>query len=85
MPASSLSSPHYRRIAESLRHNLASGALRPDDRMISECKLAEREQVSLPTTLEALRCLEAEGLIMARSALGLLRHSCTGSRFFAVG
>lgn len=65
-----LSSPHYRRIAESLRHTLASGALRPGDRMISARKLAEREQVSLPTALEALRCLEAEGLIIARPRSG---------------
>jgi len=65
-----LSSPHYRRIAESLRHTLASGALQPGDRMISARKLAEREQVSLPTALEALRWLEAEGLIIARPRSG---------------
>lgn len=70
MSASSLSSPHYRRIAESLRHTLASGALRPGDRMISARKLAERERVSLPTALEALRCLETEGLIVARPRSG---------------
>lgn len=66
----SLSSPHYRRIAEMLRLTLASGALRPGDRMISARKLAEREQVSLPTALEALRCLETEGLIVARPRSG---------------
>lgn len=38
--------------------------------MISARKLAEREQVSLPTALEALRCLEAEGLIVARPRSG---------------
>jgi len=38
--------------------------------MISARKLAEREQVSLPTALEALRCLEAEGLIIARPRSG---------------
>ena len=66
MSAPSQTSPHYRRIAEMLRLTLASGALRPGDRMISARKLAEREHVSLPTALEALRCLEAEGLIVAR-------------------
>ncbi|RFB71162.1 MULTISPECIES: PLP-dependent aminotransferase family protein [unclassified Herbaspirillum] len=70
MPASSLSSPHYRRIAEALRQTVASGSLLPGDRMISARKLAEREQVSLPTALEALRCLEAEGLIVARPRAG---------------
>ena len=53
-----------------LRQTLASGALRPGDRMISARKLADREQVSLPTALEALRCLEADGLIEARPRSG---------------
>jgi DNA-binding transcriptional MocR family regulator len=48
----------------------ASGALRAGDRIISARKLAEREQVSLPTALEALRYLEAEGLIIARPRSG---------------
>lgn len=38
--------------------------------MISARKLAERECVSLPTALEALRCLEAEGIIAARPRSG---------------
>ncbi|KAA5945338.1 PLP-dependent aminotransferase family protein [Enterobacter cloacae] len=70
----SVPSPHYRRIAEMLRLTLASGALRPGDRMISARKLAEREHVSLPTALEALRCLEAEGLIIARPRSGYYVH-----------
>lgn len=53
-----------------LRLTLESGALRTGDRMISARKLAEREQVSLPTALEALRCLEAEGMIVARPRSG---------------
>jgi DNA-binding transcriptional MocR family regulator len=74
MSVPSLTSPHYRRIAEMLRLTLASGALRPGDRMISARKLAEREHVSLPTALEALRCLEAEGLIVARPRSGYFVH-----------
>ncbi|HHT5654145.1 TPA: PLP-dependent aminotransferase family protein [Klebsiella pneumoniae] len=70
MSAPRLLSSHYRRIAEMLRLTLASGVLRVGDRMISARKLAEREQVSLPTALEALRCLEAEGLIVARPRSG---------------
>ena len=71
MSAPSRSSPHYRRIADMLRFTITSGALRAGDRMISARKLAERERVSLPTALEALRCLEAEGLIVARPRSGL--------------
>ncbi|CAB5712084.1 Uncharacterized HTH-type transcriptional regulator ydcR [Delftia tsuruhatensis] len=70
MTASATASHHYLRIADTLRQTLASGALRPGDRLISARKLAEREQVSLPTALEALRCLEAEGLIVARPRSG---------------
>ncbi len=62
--------PRYRRIADMLRLTLASGVLRAGDRIISARKLAEREQVSLPTALEALRYLEAEGLIIARPRSG---------------
>lgn len=70
MPEISPPTPHYRRIADMLRLTLASGALRAGDRIISARKLAEREQVSLPTALEALRYLEAEGLIIARPRSG---------------
>ncbi|MBK0000463.1 PLP-dependent aminotransferase family protein [Erwinia sp. S38] len=80
MSAPSLAAPHYRRIAEMLRQTLASGALRPGDRMISARKLAEREQVSLPTALEALRCLEAEGLIVARPRSGYFVSQVNAAR-----
>ena len=53
-----------------LRQTLAASVLQAGDRMISARKLAEREQVSLPTALEALRCLEADGLIEARPRSG---------------
>ncbi|MCG7367468.1 PLP-dependent aminotransferase family protein [Pantoea sp. ACRSH] len=80
MSAPLTSLPHYRRIAEMLRLTLASGVLRPGDRMISTRKLAEREQVSLPTALEALRCLEAEGLITARPRSGYFVRQIKDSR-----
>lgn len=62
--------PRYQRIADTLRQAIACGALRAGDRVISARKLAEREQVSLPTALQALRGLEAEGLIVARPRSG---------------
>lgn len=49
--------------------------------MISARKLAEREQVSLPTALEALRCLEADGLIEARPRSGyFVSHQRSGAQ-----
>lgn len=71
--------PHYLRIADALRHTLAAGALRPGERMVSARKLAEREQVSLPTALEALRCLEADGLIVARPRSGYFVRPLTAA------
>jgi DNA-binding transcriptional MocR family regulator len=62
--------PRYRIIADLLRQTLESGTLRPGDRMISARRLAEREGVSLPTAVEALRCLEADGWIVARPRSG---------------
>jgi DNA-binding transcriptional MocR family regulator len=46
------------------------GAWRPGDRLLSSRKLADREGVSLPTALQALRVLEAEGFIVARPRSG---------------
>lgn len=44
--------------------------MRPGDRVISARRLAEREHVSLPTAIEALRVIEAEGLVFARPRSG---------------
>ena len=65
-----MDSPHYRRIADTLRRALDAGALLPGDRMISARRLAAREAVSLPTAVEALRLLECEGRIVARPRSG---------------
>jgi DNA-binding transcriptional MocR family regulator len=60
----------YRRIAQGVRAAIVRGAWRPGDRLLSSRKLAEREGVSLPTALQALRVLEAEGFIVARPRSG---------------
>jgi DNA-binding transcriptional MocR family regulator len=73
LPADSPLPPNSRNAAA----DAASGALRAGDRIISARKLAEREQVSLPTALEALRCLEAEGLIIARPRSGYFVRQIT--------
>jgi DNA-binding transcriptional MocR family regulator len=60
----------YRAIAGRLKHSLATGALRPGDRVVSARQLARRESVSVPTAVAALRVLELEGLIVARPRSG---------------
>ena len=67
--------PRYRQIAAELRKTIESGALRPGGRLISARRLAEREQVSLPTAVEALRCLESDGLVVARPRSGYFVQS----------
>jgi DNA-binding transcriptional MocR family regulator len=63
-------SPRYQTIADTLRQAIEAGALRPGERLISSRRLAAREQVSLPTAVEALQRLEAEGWIVARPRSG---------------
>lgn len=67
--------PRYRMIADALRQTLEAGGVPPGQRLISARRLAEREQVSLPTAVEALRCLEAEGWIIARPRSGYFASS----------
>jgi DNA-binding transcriptional MocR family regulator len=60
----------YRRIAQDLRAAVDRGTWRAGDRLLSSRQLAEREGVSLPTAVRALRVLEADGLIVARPRSG---------------
>ena len=60
----------YRRIAQGLRAAIERGAWQPGDRLLSSRRLAEREEVSLPTAVQALRVLEADGIIVARPRSG---------------
>lgn len=62
----------FRRIADGLRNLVQAGALQPGDKLVSARMLAEREQVSVPTALQALRSLEAEGLVVAKPRSGFV-------------
>ncbi|WP_372408719.1 GntR family transcriptional regulator [Streptomyces luteireticuli] len=54
----------YERIADDLRQSIRTGQLAPGDRLPSEAKLADQYRRSLPTVREALRVLQAEGLLI---------------------
>ncbi len=60
--------PLYRQLADILREPIASGALPVGGELPKEAMIAERFGVSLITVRQALRELEAEGLILKRSA-----------------
>ncbi|MFE2374713.1 GntR family transcriptional regulator [Streptomyces sp. NPDC059398] len=53
----------YERIADELRQSIRTGRLRPGDRLPAETRLAEQAGRSVPTVRDALRLLQAEGLI----------------------
>lgn len=60
--------PLYRQLAEMLREPIVSGAFPIGSELPKEAHIAERFGVSLITVRQALRDLEAEGLIRKRSA-----------------
>jgi DNA-binding transcriptional MocR family regulator len=62
--------PAYMRIARGLGSAIKRGALRPGDRVMSARQIAQMESVSVPTAVNALRVLEADGLVVARPRSG---------------
>ncbi|MEV6313871.1 GntR family transcriptional regulator [Streptomyces sp. NPDC051776] len=60
----------YERIAGDLRESIRAGRLGPGDRLPPETKLAERYRRSVPTVRDALRLLQAEGLIEKQHGRG---------------
>lgn len=59
-----------RHVADSIRAEILSGALRIDDRLPTEDELAQRFAVSVPTIREALKRLVAQNLIRSKRGPG---------------
>ncbi len=62
--------PPYYQLANILRREIATGALRPGDRVPSEAQLCERFEVSPMTARRALTILLDEGLVTAARGRG---------------
>ncbi len=62
--------PPYHQLANILRREIASGRLRPGDRVPSEIQLCERYEVSPMTARRGLRILLDEGLVTAARGRG---------------
>ncbi len=63
--------PAYQRVADSLLHDLRSGALKPGDQLSNEAELGARFDVSRSTVREALRALSSQNLVVtSRGASG---------------
>lgn len=56
-------SPRHHDIAEDLRHQIATGRIKPGERLPSEAGLADRYKVSTVTLRSALAVLQGEGLV----------------------
>lgn len=64
------SSRLYQRIAAQIERAIASGALRPGDRLPSVRQLSQQHGVSMSTALQAYRHLENHGVVQARPKSG---------------
>jgi GntR family transcriptional regulator len=62
--------PAYQRIADDLRAAIASGGLRPGDKLPSERELAQRYSTANMTARQAIGILKAEGLVSSRQGRG---------------
>ena len=60
----------YQHLADDVARMIASGTLRPGDKLPSLREMRTRRQVSLTTVTEAFRVLEDRGLIEARPQSG---------------
>ncbi|MFK4223301.1 TetR/AcrR family transcriptional regulator C-terminal domain-containing protein [Streptomyces sp. NPDC019890] len=62
--------PPYLRIAAELRHRIASGALRPGDRVPSTRAITKEWGVAMATATKALAALRQDGLVQAVPGVG---------------
>lgn len=62
--------PVYRQIVDQIKYQIASGALRPGDRLPSVRELARRLPVNQNTVLKAYDLLAGEGLLNRRQGDG---------------
>lgn len=65
------SEPHYRRIMRDIRERIASGELKPGDRLPSTAELAEQYAVSPPTVRQAITLLAETGELVGHQGLSV--------------
>lgn len=62
--------PLYIKVKEEIEHNIATGVLKPGDRLPSEPELAKQFDVSRPTLREALKMLQRERTLLSKNGVG---------------
>ena len=71
----------YEQLAERIRQNILSGALKPGDKLPTERILAEDYGVSRTVVREAVKALKQEGLIEIKAGLGTFVVDGAGRAF----
>ena len=62
--------PAYQRVADDLRHAIASGTYQPGDQLPTLAELTTRYSIAVMTARDAIRQLTAEGLVVSRQGKG---------------
>lgn len=65
------SEPHYRRIMRDIRERIASGDLKPGDKLPTTAELAEQYGVSTPTVRQAITILSEAGVLVGHQGLAV--------------
>jgi DNA-binding GntR family transcriptional regulator len=62
--------PAYQRVADDLRHAIATGTYQPGDQLPTLAELTARYGIAIMTARDAIRQLVAEGLVVSRQGKG---------------
>jgi len=63
--------PAYQRVADELRHAIASGKYAPGDQLPTLAELAEQHGIAVMTVRESIKILVTEGLVVSRQGKGV--------------
>jgi DNA-binding GntR family transcriptional regulator len=71
--------PAYQRVADDLRHAIATGTYQPGDQLPTLAELTTRYSIAVMTARDAIRQLVTEGLVVSRQGKGayVLRQPST--------
>ena len=62
--------PAYQRVADDLRHAIATGTYQPGDQLPTLAELTTRYGIAVMTARDAIRQLVADGLVVSRQGKG---------------
>ena len=63
--------PAYQRVADELRHAIASAKYAPGDQLPTLAELAEQHGIAVMTVRESIKILVTEGLVVSRQGKGV--------------